>query len=135
MADLTVAISKEPTYLHAVVTGRYSLEGAGRLLLQALDACAREDMEKLFVDCTAVEGPYTTMERYTFSQIVTQEYLNRYTAKGRRPVLCVVLGKEPLVDPKRFGENVLRNRGVSTYRVTTDREEAMEWLGAGEKKG
>jgi hypothetical protein len=37
------------------------------------------------------------------------------------------LGKEPIVDPARFGEVVARNRGVNA-RAFTNEVEARAWL-------
>jgi hypothetical protein len=93
-------------------------------------ASAERSASKVLVDCLEIGGTPTTVDRYEFAEFIACEVVGYINERKGFPRLAIV-GKEPLVDPSRFGELVARNRGV-TIKVVERMEEALEWLGVGQ---
>ena len=89
---------------------------------EVLQIPGRSDREVVLVDVQDIGGDHpTTMERYKMGVFIADHnYLG---------VCIVVVGKEPYVDPRRFGETVAVNRGARG-KVFTDIDEAVAWIDA-----
>jgi len=85
---------------------------------------------KVLVDCLLIAGGPSMFDRYALAEFLAQEVVGCIIAGKIIPRLAIV-GREPLVDPNRFGELVARNRGVQTKTVE-EMEDAVNWLGDGE---
>ena len=68
------------------------------------------------------------MERWECSVYMANKQVEYVSSGELQPLQFAYLGREPFMDPRRFGEIVATNRGVSV-KATTDLREALEWLG------
>lgn len=105
--------------------GEYSLDAALDAYRRVFEAAASTGLRQVLVDVRDVEGEPTTMDRFALAEFVV--------AHGRG-LRVAILGREPLIDPERFGETVVQNRGAGG-RAFTVLEEALAWLARGTPPG
>jgi hypothetical protein len=105
-------------YLYVIFRGNPVLEDAVELLRQTRDAAADGGKKAVLIDIREIEGTLSIMERYSMGSLVAD------ILQGLRVAL---VGKEPLIDRDRFGENVAINRGAE-IRIFTDPDQAVAWL-------
>ena len=109
---------RTPDWLLVVARGTmdvaWFIAMTGRVAQEMRDAPANA----VLVDARELVGPLSDMDRYDIGVGAAQHGL-------RVPV--AVLGKEPLIDPRRLGEIVARNRSVNV-RTFTDYDAACTWL-------
>ena len=89
-----------------------------------LRTAADLNLSKILVDFRKVKGDMSVLDRFTTSEFAAGlclEYITTIRFK------IAMVGEEPPIDPKRFGETVARNRGVNVF-VTTKLAEAHSWL-------
>ena len=67
-------------------------------------------------------SPPTTFERFE----IGEAFVAMQRSKKER-IICAFVGKEPMVDPERFAETVVVNRG-GLLAVFTDISDAKKWL-------
>jgi hypothetical protein len=105
-----------------LVTARGSLafDAALRLLKQVLDTAKEKEVNRILVNCLALNGKLSTSERYNLGAELVA-YLRQ---GGMKPRMAFV-GKPPAVDG--FGVRVGQNRGVTT-EVFSSQQEALNWL-------
>jgi hypothetical protein len=110
-------------YLHLYCKGLYEFKELKNAFEEAFDLALRNELQKILVDGMELFGkPPTTLERFKLG-----EYVAELCRQFGRPVYIAVTGEIPIVDPKRFGETVARNRGANG-KVFTDLGEAKAWL-------
>ncbi|MHC5053180.1 MAG: hypothetical protein ACYTKD_00510 [Planctomycetota bacterium] len=109
------------------MTGGFELKAAENAFVEVLDAEAEYGISKVLIDCRTVEGGITTLERFYYATFASDEHLYRRLSGELPPCAFAFVGTEPLIDPRRFGETVMVNRGVRA-KVTVDFGEAEEWL-------
>ena len=108
-------------------TGEYdSLEEAKQLFLEMLGAVAQYQAKKVLFDGQTLKGKPEYFERFLYGEFAANETMRFAKAHGLAPRFAYVL-KEPMSDPRRFGETVARNRGMD-MKVFETPEEAFEWL-------
>jgi hypothetical protein len=128
---MSISLKFEPRagFLYCAASGEYRFEDACSAIQEVLAESAQNDATKVLVDFLQMDGSPTMAERYTTSEFLAREMVDHITQLKRFPRLAL-LGKEPLVDPNRFGELVARNRGVQ-MKTVEQMEDAVSWLGAG----
>ena len=114
-------------FLSVTVSGHFSLSEAKITYTAALEYLLENNLSKLFFDAFRVKGVVTTMDRYYFGEFAAFESL-KYIGKGLKKITVSICGEEPIIDPRRFGEIVARNRGLN-LKVTTDKNESLQFLG------
>ena len=114
-------------FLSVTVSGHFSLSEAKIMYADALEYLLKNNISKLFFDAFRVKGVVTTMDRYYFGEFAAFESL-KYIGKGLKKITVSICGEEPIIDPRRFGEIVARNRGLN-LKVTTDKNESLQFLG------
>ena len=114
-------------FLSVTVSGHFSLSEAKIMYTAALEYLLENNLSKLFFDAFRVKGVVTTMDRYYFGEFAAFESL-KYIGKGLKKITVSICGEEPIIDPRRFGEIVARNRGLN-LKVTTDKNESLQFLG------
>ena len=114
-------------FLSVTVSGHFSLSEAKIMYADALECLLKKNVSKLFFDVFRVKGVVTTMDRYYFGEFAAFESL-KYIGKGLKKISVSICGEEPIIDPRRFGEIVARNRGLN-LKVTTDKNESLQFLG------
>jgi len=93
-----------------------------------LEAVAQYQAEKVLFDGRKLRGKPERIERFYYGYFAATE-TNRLIAEYRMPHVprFAYVMNEPLRDPRRYGENVAVNRGmtVKTFEIP---EEAFAWL-------
>ena len=109
-------------------TGEFSLEEAKQAFLEMLAAVAQYQAEKVLFDGRNLKGKPEHIERFYygyFAAIETVKVMAKYPM--RRAPRFAYLINEPLRDPRRYGETVALNLGMTVKTFETP-EEAFEWL-------
>jgi len=125
---LTINFESRQHYLRATVSGTYSLRQAQDVFDEAVRAAVAAGHTRILIDASGVTGAPTQDERYILGLFVAAE--QRILAARNPPidVQLAVYGRQPLIDPNRFGETVAINRG-GKVKVSEQLEEALAWLG------
>jgi hypothetical protein len=115
-------------YLRAIVSGDYNLRAAQDIYDQAIKIAVAGGQTRILIDASRVTGTPTQDERYMLGLFVAAE--QRILASRTPPaeVQVAVYGRQPLIDPERFGETVALNRGAKV-NVSERLDEALSWLG------
>jgi len=108
--------------VEALGRGTYSLTASLRFLSQAFETAARENLKKILVDVRGLAGNPSVSDRYDVGMFIATRCAERHF-----DIRIALVGKEPLVDPERFGELVARNR-FAKGRVFSETHEALTWL-------
>jgi hypothetical protein len=125
---MTVDFESRKHYLRATVRGAFTLRAAQDTYDEAIKAAVASGHTRILIDANGVTGMPTQDERYMLGLFVAAE--QRILSAKTPPVDVKVafLGRQPLVDPNRFGETVAVNRGANV-KVSEQLEEALAWLG------
>jgi hypothetical protein len=126
-SPLKYSFKVKNNFLSVTVSGHFSLSEAKIMYADALECLLKKNVSKLFFDAFRVKGVVTTMDRYYFGEFAAFESL-KYIGKGLKKISVSICGEEPIIDPRRFGEIVARNRGLN-LKVTTDKNESLQFLG------
>jgi hypothetical protein len=125
---LTIDIESRKHYLVATVSGQYSLRGAQEAYDRAIKAALPLGHTRILIDTQGITGAPSQDERYALGLFVATE--QRLLAAKTPPlyVQIAVYGRQPFIDPQRFGETVALNRGAKV-KVSERLDEALTWLG------
>lgn len=112
-----------PSFIRLICRGTYAQDALLTVFEQSIDVAVRKQRSAVLIDVRDVTGtPPGTFERYQLG--VGSARIQRQ----KRPlVAAAMVGHEPMIDPRRLGEIVFRNRG-GVGKVFTDIEEAIAWL-------
>ena len=124
---LKYSLVVKDSYLSVTLSGHFSLSDVKIMYTDALESLLDNKFSKLFFNAYKVKGKVTTIDRYYFGEFAAFESLE-YMRKGLLKIAVSVYGREPIIDPERFGEIVARNRGLN-LKVTTNKNEALQFLG------
>ena len=129
--SMTINISARPENVHVVAAGEFSLDEAKRTFLEVLDAIQKLGLRKVLFDGRDITGEPLLIERFYYGQFAAEQVntLTEHGWEGEQPQFAYILS-EPVLDWLRFGEMVLRNRGVNA-RAFDNPEEALDWLELG----
>ena len=100
------------------LSGPYSLESFVGVIADIGKAMRTAPAAALLVDTLEMFGAIEDLDRYRFAMAAVEQAITAPIA---------FLGKEPILDPRRFAEVVARNRGVNV-RAFTSEPEARVWL-------
>jgi hypothetical protein len=126
----TIEVRK--SYIYINVTGTISLKsvsGWGEIssaLSDVVNALKRTGFNKILVDGRDFSGKFSTFDRFLLATYFVKENSKHIVGK-MRPLKIVFVANESLIDPRKFGETVARNRGLYGF-VTDNMEEALRWL-------
>jgi hypothetical protein len=125
----------ESGLLKVVATGEFSLEEAKRAFLEMLEAVVQHHAGKVLFDGRNLKGKPAQIERFYYGYFAATETIS-LVAKYRLPQAprFAYVIHEPLRDPRKYGETVAVNRGMSVKTFETP-EEASEWLGLTQQAG
>ena len=124
---LKYSLVVKDSYLSVTLSGHFSLSDVKIMYTDALESLLDNKFSKLFFNAYKVKGKVTTIDRYYFGEFAAFESLE-YMRKGLLKIAVSIYGREPIIDPERFGEIVARNRGLN-LKVTTSKNEALQFLG------
>jgi hypothetical protein len=103
-------------------TGQLTLDGALTLLSAAITHARKRGISKLLIDTTALEGfnpTISTWDRYRFAEQLARAAMSS--------VVVAMVAHPELIDARRFGVTVARNRGMMSAIFATEAA-ALEWL-------
>lgn len=106
--------------LLVTASGSFELDAALRLLKQVCDTAKEKEVNKILVNCLAMDGELPTFERYHLGATIA-EYIKQ---RRMNPRLAIV-GKPPTIDG--FAVRVAQNRDLVT-KMFSNPQEAMGWL-------
>ena len=114
----------EPTFLYAKLSGDFSLKEAKTSFLALMDAVAENRCKNVLVDGREVTGDVRLLERFIYGEFAANTVRKR--GLSCNPRFAYVL-EPPILDPKKFGETVARNRGMEVKAFDMLRD-ALEYL-------
>ena len=127
--ELTLRNRADRGFLHATLSGEFSLADAQTTFLQILESVKLHKAKKVLVDGRAIKGKPTTMERFYYGEFVANAVAElRQRLELDLPIFSYVL-LEPVLDPRRYGETVAVNRGMFV-KTFDNLDDALEWLGS-----
>ena len=109
-------------YAQLTCHGHYEKQELLDLFDTALEYAAQSGVNAVLVDISDVEGMPSIAERFEMGEAFAEIQLGKETI-----VAIAVVGREPMIDPERFGETVALNR-CAVGKVFTDMVEAVSWL-------
>jgi len=111
------------SYERLTCHGIYTKEAILTIIDDACIIAINKGRKAVLIDFRAVEGtPPDILERFILGvETVRTQRKHKYI------VTLAIVGNEPMIDPKRFGEIVALNRG-GIGKVFTNIEEADSWL-------
>ena len=112
--------------LVVTLSGELSFNAAWHRLKQTVDAALVNRVNFILIDTLAVEGKFTTVERYRLGT-TTENYLHLQEIHPR----IAIVGKPPASDG--FAVLVAKNRSV-IVNMFSSRREAINWLSSDVKK-
>ena len=104
-------------YLFVEVSEPYSLKLAISTIHEIADRCRAENLYKVLIDMSKVEGHLSIFDRYLAGIEIVRLWGSRIKA--------VVLAKPSMIN--RVTENTAVNRGAK-LQVVPDMESALQWL-------
>jgi hypothetical protein len=124
---MSIKITSEPKFLHAVVTGEFSLEESQKIFLELLNAVKMYRSTRVLFDGLGITGEPETMERFFYCDFIASSILDlRKSGDFALPWFAYVF-KKPVLDPDKFGETVALNRGM-IVKIFDNIGEAIDWL-------
>lgn len=127
---MVLRINAEPGWLRAVATGEFSLEEAERTFLDLLEAVALHKAEKVLFDGRELTGEPATIHRFLYGAFVAEAVMKCISIRCvPRTLQFAYVLKEPVLDPRRFGETVAVNRGM-WVKAFDNLDDALGWLSA-----
>ncbi len=126
--EISLRVDPEHRLLRVVYFGEFSLSRAEQTFQEILDALVENKLQKVLIDGRQVMGEPEPLERFYYGKY-TADAVNLTINRKRIevPRFAYVL-KEPVLDPKRFGETVAVNRGMRV-KMFDDIKQAEWWLG------
>jgi hypothetical protein len=116
-------IKARDKYTEFTCQGEFSYKGMLDLINKALNLAKKEKSMGVLLDIRNLEGSsLTTMERFDLGSVGANMQLSQ---KSVIPI--AVVGRDKLIDPRKFAEIVAKNRGANVI-VTTDFDEAVSWF-------
>ena len=121
-------ISPKPGFIYVVERGIFSVVEAEEKFKEILEFVAGKKVENVIIDARELIGNPKTMERFYYGKFVGDTIVD-FASRGVSPYTkFAYVMKVPLLDPKRFGENVAVNRGCNC-KAFDNLEDALSWLG------
>lgn len=111
--SISIRSETREKYIYLACEGRYTHEDWLRVYEVALSLAQKDHRPAVLIDARNLEGePPTVIER--FNQSCYLAFLQRSIQ-----VNLLLVGQEPMIDPRRFGETVLLNRGGKGWAFTS----------------
>jgi hypothetical protein len=113
-----VEIEERDGFLEARFLGRFAVDRFNRQVDAAALACRQRKLSLLLIDVTRLQADLSTLDRFD---------IGSHGARVASDLKVAMFSAPELVDPKKFGVLVARNRGL-TIDIFTDRKAAVDWL-------
>jgi hypothetical protein len=115
------SIKKKDEYLLITFPPYRSVQQAELHIAAMYDAVDEYNCRKLLIDLRATQKKVPIMELYELCLYLVSKF-------GPLHAKIAALASPEAVYPDRFGENVVRNRGLDLIRFVGNMQEAQEWL-------
>jgi hypothetical protein len=125
--SIQLEIRPEPGLLSVDATGTFSLDEAKQAFLEMLEAVALHKTRKVLLDGRQLLGKPEVLERFLYGEFAAKAVRDFEVRGVSRSTQFAYVLKKPVLDPKRFGENVAVNRGM-IIKVFDNPEDALQWL-------
>jgi hypothetical protein len=119
MAQEPLSITDRESFLLVEFSGRFSVEAGKQCVDRMAEASVRLGRPKVLLDCRRMTGDLSVFARF---QVADYGATKRHQLRQ-----FALLGREDVVLPDKFAENVAVNRGMN-MKVFTDFDEAVLWL-------
>jgi hypothetical protein len=126
--SMLLEIRPESGLLNVGAKGAFSLKEAKRTFLEMLEAVALHKTKQVLFDGRKLTGKPETMERFYYGEFAAQSVANFANRGVSLTTQFAYVLKEPVLDPRRFGETSAVNRGMFVRAFDT-LEDALKWLG------
>ena len=120
-------IESRASYVHATLSGEFTLASARDVYRSILQAAARVGQPRILMDCTRITGEMTIADRLAFGAYMAEQQPLVMGALPEGPQVAI-LAVPPIMDPGRFTQAVANNRGVR-MRASESLQELLSWLG------
>jgi len=117
-AERSVETIEHSRYLEVRLTGLFSVDWFNQQVVAAVEACRKGGRSLLLLDVTGVSSDLTMNDRFEIAE---------HGARAAVKIKVALVAFPELIDPRKFGVTVARNRGLDVD-VFTDRSEALRWL-------
>jgi hypothetical protein len=118
--SIQLQIEERPGYLTAKFIGAGAAEETWGQFESIVEHCKRANKNKLLLDVTQARAEIYLADRYFFGDEAEIFMYNKL-------IKVAVVVRPEILDSRRFGERVMRNRWVNAF-VFTNVEDAEEWL-------
>ena len=126
--SMLLEIRPESGLLKVDAKGKFSLKEAKRTFLEMLEAVALHKTKKVYFDGRKLIGKPEIMERFYYGEFAAVTVWDFAEQGVSRSTKFAYVLREPVLDPRRFGETVAVNRGM-VVRAFDNPEDALQWLG------
>jgi hypothetical protein len=127
MKITSVLFDANNSLLRLSFEGPFSLPVAQSHFIETLDGVATHQARKVLMDGRAVTGEPLLIQRFLYGEFAANSVHDRCgSGLVHAPQFAYVL-LEPVLDPRRFGQTVARNRGMN-IEVFDNMNEAEHWL-------
>jgi hypothetical protein len=121
-------VETQTGHLLMIYEGRYEPSLAEEFTNQIVETSRAHQPTKLLIDLREVTGEMSTMDRFNLSRIAVKKYFLEMILGKIPKCRYAIVGRHPLVDPRRFEEIVATNRGMNVKTFAEIRD-AYAWLG------
>jgi hypothetical protein len=132
--SIQVRAQPYPKYLKITLTGEFNAAEIPETADRFLELCGQHQKENVLADVFALQGNPSFLERFTLATVFATKYIRARMTHQVPPCLFAVVGNHPMVDERKFEENVAKNRGTPV-KTFTDLKEALAWLGVAQEDG
>jgi hypothetical protein len=116
-----IVVDAREGYLSITLPAYESPEQKKAQIAAVYDAVHEHNARRLLVDCRATKRLIPVFDLYDLC-------LSMVSMFGSRDIRIAVLASPEATYPDRFGENVVRNRGLDLIRFTEDEHDTLQWL-------
>jgi hypothetical protein len=116
-----LTVEKKDDYLLITLPPYKSVRLTESFISRMYDVVDEYNCHKLLIDMRSTKKQIPIMELYELCLYLVSKF-------GHAPVKIAAVASPEAVYPDRFGENVVRNRGLDLIRFVNDMQEALDWL-------
>lgn len=116
-----IVVDARSGYLSITLPAYESPEKKKAQIAAVYDAVDEHKARRLLIDCRATKRLIPVLDLYDLC-------LSMVSTFGPMDIRIAVLASPEAAYPDRFGENVLRNRGLDLIRFLEDEHDTVKWL-------
>jgi hypothetical protein len=116
-----IVVDAREGYLSITLPAYESPEKKRAQISAVYDAVHQHNARRLLIDCRATKRLIPVLDLYDLCLFMVSTF-------GPMDIRIAVLVSPEAAYPDRFGENVLRNRGLDLIRFMEDEHNTLEWL-------